>query len=150
MDLTIHASFLPHHDPDASLAFWRDTLGFAVRDDVGYRGLRWITVGAFERLQAGGAPGGPGNPPYPSRARRRSVTATRSRTTWRPAERSSGSRSGALEYVVHRARGRSSNGRSEHEANSKDEANAEVEANAEEMTTTRASRTQSSQRGEMP
>jgi catechol 2,3-dioxygenase-like lactoylglutathione lyase family enzyme len=45
MDLTIHASFLPHADPDASLGFWRDRLGFAVRDDVGYGGLRWITVG---------------------------------------------------------------------------------------------------------
>jgi catechol 2,3-dioxygenase-like lactoylglutathione lyase family enzyme len=45
MDLTIHASFLPHDDPEASLAFWRDTLGFEVRNDVGYGGLRWITVG---------------------------------------------------------------------------------------------------------
>ena len=45
MDITIHASFLPHDDPDASLAFYRDTLGFEVRNDVGYGGLRWITVG---------------------------------------------------------------------------------------------------------
>jgi catechol 2,3-dioxygenase-like lactoylglutathione lyase family enzyme len=45
MDITIHASFLPHTDPDASLAFYRDTLGFEVRNDVGYNGLRWITVG---------------------------------------------------------------------------------------------------------
>jgi catechol 2,3-dioxygenase-like lactoylglutathione lyase family enzyme len=45
MDLTIHQSFLPHEDPEASLAFWRDTLGFEVRNDVGYEGLRWITVG---------------------------------------------------------------------------------------------------------
>jgi catechol 2,3-dioxygenase-like lactoylglutathione lyase family enzyme len=45
MDLTIHASFLPHTDPDASLAFYRDLLGFEVRQDVGYGGMRWITVG---------------------------------------------------------------------------------------------------------
>jgi catechol 2,3-dioxygenase-like lactoylglutathione lyase family enzyme len=45
MDLTIHSSFLPHDDPDASLAFYRDTLGFEVRGDVGYKGMRWITVG---------------------------------------------------------------------------------------------------------
>ncbi|GAP67523.1 glyoxalase/bleomycin resistance protein/dioxygenase [Mizugakiibacter sediminis] len=45
MDISIHASFLPHADPDASLAFYRDTLGFEVRNDVGYQGLRWITVG---------------------------------------------------------------------------------------------------------
>jgi predicted enzyme related to lactoylglutathione lyase len=45
MDITIHASFLPHDDPDAALAFYRDTLGFEVRGDVGYGGMRWITVG---------------------------------------------------------------------------------------------------------
>jgi predicted enzyme related to lactoylglutathione lyase len=45
MDITIHASFLPHTDPEASLAFYRDTLGFEVRNDVGYNGMRWITVG---------------------------------------------------------------------------------------------------------
>ena len=45
MDITIHASFLPHNDPDASLAFYRDTLGFEVRSDVGRGAMRWITVG---------------------------------------------------------------------------------------------------------
>ena len=45
MDITIHSSFLPQTDPDASLAFYRDTLGFEVRNDVGYNGMRWITVG---------------------------------------------------------------------------------------------------------
>lgn len=45
MDITIHSSFLPHDDPDAALAFFRDTLGFEVRNDVGYDGMRWITVG---------------------------------------------------------------------------------------------------------
>ncbi|CAL9619084.1 VOC family protein [Streptomyces sp. enrichment culture] len=45
MDITIHSSFLPHDDPDAALAFYRDVLGFEVRNDVGYEGMRWITVG---------------------------------------------------------------------------------------------------------
>jgi catechol 2,3-dioxygenase-like lactoylglutathione lyase family enzyme len=45
MDITIHASALPHDDPEASLAFWRDTLGFEVRTDVGQGKMRWITVG---------------------------------------------------------------------------------------------------------
>ncbi|MEU8185317.1 VOC family protein [Micromonospora sp. NPDC049044] len=45
MDITIHSSFLPHTDPEASLAFYRDILGFEVRLDVGYEGMRWITVG---------------------------------------------------------------------------------------------------------
>ena len=46
MDITIQATFLPHEDPELSLAFYRDTLGFEVRNDVGYGGMRWITVGA--------------------------------------------------------------------------------------------------------
>jgi uncharacterized glyoxalase superfamily protein PhnB len=45
MDISIHASFLPHTDPEASLVFYRDALGFEVRNDVGYNGMRWITVG---------------------------------------------------------------------------------------------------------
>ena len=45
MDITIHASFLPLDDPEASLAFYRDTLGFEVRLDVGEGRMRWITVG---------------------------------------------------------------------------------------------------------
>ena len=49
MNLTIHWTFLPHEDPDASLIFYRDTLGFEVRNDVGYGGMRWITVGPAEQ-----------------------------------------------------------------------------------------------------
>ena len=49
MDITIQTSFLPHDDPDASLAFYRDTLGFEVRNDVGYGGMRWITVGPADQ-----------------------------------------------------------------------------------------------------
>ncbi|GAB14137.1 hypothetical protein ARGLB_058_00180 [Arthrobacter globiformis NBRC 12137] len=45
MNLTIHWTFLPHNDADASLAFYRDTLGFELRNDVGYGGMRWLTVG---------------------------------------------------------------------------------------------------------
>ena len=45
MDLTIHSTFLPQDDPEAAIAFYRDTLGFEVRNDVGYSGMRWITVG---------------------------------------------------------------------------------------------------------
>jgi uncharacterized glyoxalase superfamily protein PhnB len=45
MDITIHSSMLPHDDPGASLAFYRDTLGFEVRNDVEYGGMHWITVG---------------------------------------------------------------------------------------------------------
>src|SRR5215475_7865999 len=49
MDLTIHTTVLPHDDPDASLAFWRDTIGFEVRNDVGQGRMRWITVGPADQ-----------------------------------------------------------------------------------------------------
>jgi catechol 2,3-dioxygenase-like lactoylglutathione lyase family enzyme len=45
MDIKIFSAMLPHNDPEASLAFYRDTLGYEVRGDVGYAGMRWITVG---------------------------------------------------------------------------------------------------------
>ncbi len=49
MDITIHASYLPHDDPDAALAFYRDTLGFEVRREVAYNGMHWITVGPADQ-----------------------------------------------------------------------------------------------------
>src|SRR5436305_3528116 len=49
MRLTFHATFLPQTDPEASLAFYRDVLGFEVRNDVGYNGMRWITVGPADQ-----------------------------------------------------------------------------------------------------
>ncbi|MEA2147212.1 MAG: hypothetical protein QOG59_2799, partial [Solirubrobacteraceae bacterium] len=45
MDITIYQTYLPHNDPDAALAFYRDTLGFEVRQEVEYGGMHWITVG---------------------------------------------------------------------------------------------------------
>jgi catechol 2,3-dioxygenase-like lactoylglutathione lyase family enzyme len=45
MDITIQSSFLPQNDPEAAVAFYRDVLGFEVRNDVGYGGMHWITVG---------------------------------------------------------------------------------------------------------
>ncbi|MDH6678606.1 putative glyoxalase superfamily protein PhnB [Rhodococcus sp. LBL1] len=45
MNITIHSAFLPHTDRDATLAFYRDLLGFEVRKEVGYNDMYWITVG---------------------------------------------------------------------------------------------------------
>ena len=45
MEITIHQALLPHDDPEATLAFYRDTLGFEVRMDVEFGGMHWITVG---------------------------------------------------------------------------------------------------------
>src|ERR1700744_209604 len=49
MDLKIHTAYLPHTDPDASIAFYRDTLGGGARQDVGYEGMRWLTVGPADQ-----------------------------------------------------------------------------------------------------
>jgi catechol 2,3-dioxygenase-like lactoylglutathione lyase family enzyme len=49
MDLSIHTSVLPHTDPEASVAFYRDVLGFEVRTDVGNGTMRWITVGPADQ-----------------------------------------------------------------------------------------------------
>ena len=46
MDIAISETYLPHNDPEAALAFYRDVLGFEVRNDVGYNGMRWISVGS--------------------------------------------------------------------------------------------------------
>ncbi|MFJ9454325.1 VOC family protein [Kitasatospora sp. NPDC101447] len=48
-DITIHWTFLPHTDPEASLAFYRDLLGFEVRKDLGGGAMRWITVGPADQ-----------------------------------------------------------------------------------------------------
>ncbi|WP_107656264.1 VOC family protein [Nocardia suismassiliense] len=49
MTITIQSSFLPQNDPEAALGFYRDILGFEVRNDVGYNGMRWITVGPADQ-----------------------------------------------------------------------------------------------------
>lgn len=49
MDVTIFQSYLPHNDPEASLSFYRDTLGFEVRSDVEYGGMHWIVVGPTDQ-----------------------------------------------------------------------------------------------------
>ena len=46
MDLTLSTCFILVHDPDLALAFYRDTLGLELRNDVANEGFRWITVGA--------------------------------------------------------------------------------------------------------
>jgi catechol 2,3-dioxygenase-like lactoylglutathione lyase family enzyme len=51
MEIKIHSSMLPQTDPDAALAFYRDALGFEVRNDVGYKGMRWLTVGPPDQPQ---------------------------------------------------------------------------------------------------
>ncbi len=75
MDITIHQTFLPHDDPDASLAFYRDILGFEVRNDVEYGGMHWITIGP------------PGQPARPSSCTRRKPTPVSPTTSAAPSPR---------------------------------------------------------------
>jgi catechol 2,3-dioxygenase-like lactoylglutathione lyase family enzyme len=52
MDINIHYAFLPHSDPEESLAFYRDLLGWELRNDVGYNGMRWLTVGPADQAMS--------------------------------------------------------------------------------------------------
>jgi len=75
MDIKIHTSTLPHDDPNASLGFWRDALGFEVRNDVGEGKMRWIRVGP------------PASPTHPSSSRRRSPIPALRTTRHHPEDR---------------------------------------------------------------
>jgi uncharacterized glyoxalase superfamily protein PhnB len=53
MDLTLSTCFVLIHDPDLALAFYRDTLGLEVRNDVANGDFRWITVGGSSQPGVG-------------------------------------------------------------------------------------------------
>ncbi len=46
MDIELSTCFIAVDDHDKALAFYRDVLGLEVRNDVGFEGMRWVTVGA--------------------------------------------------------------------------------------------------------
>ena len=74
MNIAISASFLPQDDPDAALSFYRDKLGFEVRKDVGYNGLRWLTVGPPDQPQTSIVLYPPGADPGITDDERRTIT----------------------------------------------------------------------------
>lgn len=82
MNLTIHSSFLPHDNADAALAFWRDTLGFEVRKDVAYNGMRWITVGPAGQPETAIVLHPPGASPGITDDERRVIAAMMAKGTW--------------------------------------------------------------------
>jgi catechol 2,3-dioxygenase-like lactoylglutathione lyase family enzyme len=82
MDLTIHNTFLPHNDPEASLAFYRDTLGFEVRNDVEYQGLHWITVGPPGQPETSIVLHPPGADPGITEDERRTITEMMAKGTY--------------------------------------------------------------------
>ncbi|MGW4094602.1 VOC family protein [Nocardia sp. NPDC004750] len=82
MDITIHASFLPHDDADAALAFYRDILGFEVRNDVGYEGMRWLTVGPAGQPETSIVLHPPGADPGITDDERRTITEMMAKGTY--------------------------------------------------------------------
>lgn len=82
MDITIHASFLPQDDPEAAIAFYRDTLGFEVRKDVGYNGMRWITVGPVDQPETSIVLYPPGADPGVTEDERRTIAEMMAKGTY--------------------------------------------------------------------
>ncbi|MEV4949074.1 VOC family protein [Streptomyces sp. NPDC053755] len=82
MDLTIHTTVLPHDDPDASLAFYRDALGFEVRSDVGQGRMRWITVGPAGRPETSILLAPPAADPGITEAERRTIVEMMAKGTY--------------------------------------------------------------------
>ncbi|MEU7293956.1 VOC family protein [Streptomyces exfoliatus] len=82
MDITIHTTALPHDDPDASLAFYRDALGFEVRSDVGQGRTRWITVGPVGQPGTSILLAPPGADPGITEAERRTIAEMMAKGTY--------------------------------------------------------------------
>ena len=82
MDISIHTTFLPHDDPDASLAFYRDILGFEVRHDVGRGQMRWITVGPKDQPGTSILLAPPGADPGVTDDERRTITEMMAKGTY--------------------------------------------------------------------
>ena len=82
MELSIYSSFLPHTDPDASLAFYRDALGFEVRGDVGRGTMRWITVGPAGQPQTSIVLHPPGADPGITEDERRTIAEMMAKGTY--------------------------------------------------------------------
>ena len=82
MDITIHSTVLPHTDPEASLAFYRDTLGFEVRNDVGQGTMRWITVGPVDQPDTSIVLDPPGANPGITDDERRTITEMMAKGTY--------------------------------------------------------------------
>ena len=107
MDINIHSSFLPHDDPEASLAFYRDTLGFEVRSDVGYEGMRWLTVGPADQPDVSIVLYPPGADPGITDDERRTITEMMAKGTYAMLTLATHDLDGAFEKLAgERRRGR--------------------------------------------
>jgi uncharacterized glyoxalase superfamily protein PhnB len=82
VNIAIHSTFLPHDDPEASLAFYRDTLGFEVRGQVEYGGLHWNTVGPPDQPEVNIVLHPPGADPGVTEEERRTITEMMAKGTY--------------------------------------------------------------------
>ena len=82
MNITIHQSFLPHTDHEASLAFYRDILGFELRNDVEYQGMHWLTVGPADQSDTAIVLHPPGADPGINDDERRTITEMMAKGTY--------------------------------------------------------------------
>ena len=82
MDITVHAGFLPHTDRDAAVAFYCDILGFELRNDVGYNGMHWLTVGPTDQPDVNIVLYPPGADPGITDEERRTITEMMAKGTY--------------------------------------------------------------------
>jgi uncharacterized glyoxalase superfamily protein PhnB len=99
MDIRIHSSFLPHDDPHASLAFYRDTLGFEVRNQVEYGGMHWNTVGPAGQPEVNLVLHPPGADPGITDDERRTITEMMAKGTYASILLATGDLDGTFERV---------------------------------------------------
>lgn len=74
MAITLHTTFLPHDDAEAAKAFYRDLLGFEIRQEVGYNDMHWITVGPPDQPDVNLVLHPPGADPAITDDERRTIT----------------------------------------------------------------------------
>jgi len=82
MSITIHFFFIAADDPEKSLAFYRDALGFEVRNDVAYGKMRWITVGPVDQPQTSLVLHPPAADPGITEEERRTIAALMAKGTY--------------------------------------------------------------------
>ncbi len=82
MDISIHTTFLPQDDPEQAIAFYRDTLGFELRNDVGYNGQHWLTVGPAGQPDVNVVLYPPGSDPGITDDERRTITEMMAKGTY--------------------------------------------------------------------
>ena len=99
MEMSIHTTFLPHDGKDAAIAFYVDTLGFELRNDVGYNGMHWLTVGPPGQPDVNVVLFPPGADPGVTEEERRTITEMMAKGTYASIMLSTPDLDGAFEQL---------------------------------------------------